>query len=98
MVSTGSNVGRITQIIGSTLDAEFDEGKQPKIYNALKTTVRMDLGGKATEHTLWCEVAQHLGGSAACVAGSIAGSRGDSPTDSSAFASPPIVISPESIT
>jgi F-type H+-transporting ATPase subunit beta len=58
------NVGRISQIIGSTLDAEFEEERLPKIYNALKVTVTADVGGEggAEEKTLWCEVAQHLGG------------------------------------
>ena len=28
--------GKVVQIIGATLDAEFPEGKLPKIYNALK--------------------------------------------------------------
>ena len=56
------NYGRITQIIGSTLDAEFEEGKLPKIYNALKVSVKIKLTGVVEEKTLWCEVAQHLGG------------------------------------
>ena len=29
------NVGRVTQVIGSTFDAEFAEGRLPAIYNAL---------------------------------------------------------------
>jgi F-type H+-transporting ATPase subunit beta len=57
-----SNVGKVTQIIGSTLDAEFPENQLPKIYNALKTTIRTELSGVKREQTLWCEVAQHLGG------------------------------------
>ena len=28
-------IGRVTQVIGSTLDAEFDEDKMPALYNAL---------------------------------------------------------------
>ena len=31
--------GRITQVIGSTLDAEFDEENLPPIYTALQTEV-----------------------------------------------------------
>jgi F-type H+-transporting ATPase subunit beta len=50
----------VTQIIGSTLDAEFEEARLPKIYNALKVQIKSDLTGR--EQTLWCEVAQHLGG------------------------------------
>lgn len=62
MVATTENIGRVTQVIGSTLDAEFDEAHLPKIYNALKVKIMTDLGGKSHEQTLWCEVAQHLGG------------------------------------
>ncbi len=62
MVAASNNVGRITQVIGSTLDAEFSEGNLPKIYNALQVGVRRDVGGHPKEETLWCEVAQHLGG------------------------------------
>ena len=62
MSTNGENFGKVTQVIGSTLDAEFEEGHLPKIYNALKVTIKEDLGGKAVERTLWCEVASHLGG------------------------------------
>ena len=31
-----TNTGKITQIIGPVLDAEFPSGQMPKIYNALK--------------------------------------------------------------
>ena len=33
-----ANVGRVTQIIGSTFDAEFPEDHLPAIYNAVKVT------------------------------------------------------------
>ncbi len=57
------NVGKISQVIGSTLDAEFAPEHLPPIYNALKVQVRRPTGeGVAPEETLWCEVAQHLGG------------------------------------
>ncbi len=49
------NVGRITQVIGSTFDAQFDEDKLPDIYNA----VEIDLGENGI---LTGEVQQHLGG------------------------------------
>src|SRR5262245_32406443 len=62
MAAATENVGRVTQVIGSTLDAEFEEAKLPKIYNALKVQIKSELDGKAREQTLWCEVAQHLGG------------------------------------
>src|SRR3982751_4340879 len=57
--------GRITQVIGSTFDVEFDEGHLPDIYNALTINteekgVRIDLTG---------EVQQQLGGNRVrCVA------------------------------
>jgi len=62
MADTGDNHGRVTQVIGSTLDAEFDEQHLPKIYNALKVNITTELSGETEERTLWCEVAQHLGG------------------------------------
>ncbi|MCA9245338.1 MAG: F0F1 ATP synthase subunit beta, partial [Phycisphaerales bacterium] len=61
-MATNGKVGRVTQVIGSTLDAEFDVKNLPKIYNALKVDVTVDYGGKPVTQTLWCEVAQHLGG------------------------------------
>ncbi len=48
-------VGRITQVIGSTFDAQFDDDKLPGIYNA----VEIDLGENGI---LTGEVQQHLGG------------------------------------
>lgn len=57
-----ANTGRITQVIGSTLDAQFSDESLPKIYNALKIDVERTVLGKTTQETLWCEVAQHLGG------------------------------------
>ncbi len=62
MSTNGDNYGKVTQVIGATLDAEFDEAHMPKIYNALKIIVKTELSGKTEERTLWCEVAQHLGG------------------------------------
>ena len=59
MPSNGENIGKVTQVIGSTLDAEFDEDKMPNIYSALKVDITTELAG---QRTLWCEVAQHLGG------------------------------------
>jgi len=56
------NVGKVTQVIGSTLDAEFEADRLPALYNALKVTVSTELTGRREERTLWCEVAQHLGG------------------------------------
>jgi len=56
------NYGVVTQVIGSTLDAQFDEDKMPGIYNALNLQVERTVLGETTKETLWCEVAQHLGG------------------------------------
>ena len=63
MVNSDDNYGKIVQVIGSTLDAEFDPAKMPKIYNALKVNVKRPVGDVTEEEVLWCEVAQHLGGS-----------------------------------
>jgi F-type H+/Na+-transporting ATPase subunit beta len=54
--------GRVTQVIGSTLDAQFAEGSLPEIYNALRLEVGRTVLGETVQETLWCEVAQHLGG------------------------------------
>ena len=62
MVSNSGNRGKIVQVIGSTLDAEFPPEKLPKLYNGLQVRVKTTLSGKTEERTLWCEVAQHLGG------------------------------------
>ncbi|MCL1911131.1 MAG: F0F1 ATP synthase subunit beta [Leptospirales bacterium] len=52
------NYGKVVQVIGSTLDAEFPEGKLPDIYNAL--IIETDIMGKTVK--LFTEVQQHLGG------------------------------------
>jgi F-type H+-transporting ATPase subunit beta len=56
--TTTHNIGHVTQIIGSTFDAQFPEERLPAIYNAVKVAsetkgVKLDLTG---------EVQQHLGG------------------------------------
>ena len=61
MVSQG-NFGRVSRVIGSILDAEFDEDQLPAIYNALQVDVERKVLGQTNRDTLWCEVAQHLGG------------------------------------
>ncbi len=64
-MATATVTGRITQIIGSTFDAEFEEGHLPEIYNAL--TISSDQKGTAIHLT--GEVQQHLGGNRVrCVA------------------------------
>src|SRR4051795_3927422 len=63
--ATETHVGTIVQVIGSTFDAEFEEGHLPEIYNA--TTVGGDGHGSAIHLT--GEVQQHLGGNRVrCVA------------------------------
>jgi F-type H+-transporting ATPase subunit beta len=57
-MSTTKNVGRITQVIGSTFDAEFAEGELPPIYNAVKITSEL----KGVKLNLTGEIQQHLGG------------------------------------
>ena len=56
------NIGKVVQVIGSVLDAQFDEAQMPEIYNALKVEVERTVLGETTTQTLWCEVAAHLGG------------------------------------
>src|SRR6516162_7146564 len=61
----GQHAGRIVQVIGSTFDAEFDEGHLPEIYNAL----RIDADYKGVPIHLTGEVQQQLGGNRVrCVA------------------------------
>jgi F-type H+-transporting ATPase subunit beta len=56
------NYGQVTQVIGSTLDAEFEEKHLPSLYTALKVDVERKVLGYTEKETLWCEVASHLGG------------------------------------
>ena len=60
--SEHANYGKVTQVIGSTLDAHFSDDKLPKIYNALRVEIKRTILGVEHEDTLWCEVAAHLGG------------------------------------
>ncbi len=87
--ATEQTVGRVTQIIGSTFDAEFPEGQLPEIYNALK----IDAEVKGLTIKLTGEVQQHLGGSRVrCVAlGSTDGMvRGMEVVDTGASLSVPV--------
>jgi F-type H+-transporting ATPase subunit beta len=64
-MATATATGRIAQVIGSTFDAEFDEGHLPEIYNALT----IDTEEKGVPIHLTGEVQQHLGGNRVrCVA------------------------------
>src|SRR5215212_3392699 len=51
-------IGKISQVIGSTFDAEFPEDQLPSIYNAVK----VDATSNGTTIKLVGEVASHLGG------------------------------------
>src|SRR5258708_2667242 len=63
--TTTSTLGRISQVIGSTFDAEFDEGHLPNIFNALN----VEGEAKGVKIKLTGEVQQHLGGNRVrCVA------------------------------
>src|SRR5215211_1756776 len=50
--------GKITQVIGSTFDAEFPDDQLPRIYNAIKVDSTID----GLTMKLTGEVASHLGG------------------------------------
>ena len=57
-MSSTQNIGKITQVIGSTFDAEFAAERLPAIYNAVK----IDASHKGVTLKLTGEVQQHLGG------------------------------------
>ena len=52
------NTGKISQVIGAVVDVEFEPGKLPPIYNALRVT---NPAIDDRENNLVLEVAQHLG-------------------------------------
>ena len=53
-----TTTGKITQIIGPVLDAEFPSGKMPRIYNALRVEGKNPAG---QDVSVTCEVQQLLG-------------------------------------
>jgi F-type H+-transporting ATPase subunit beta len=57
MADQKSNIGRIVQVIGPVIDAEFDPANMPELYNALE--LRREYEGE--EQRLVFEVAQHIG-------------------------------------
>ena len=57
-IATANQTGRVTQVIGSTFDAEFAEDALPAIYNAVK----IESERKGVKLNLTGEVQQHLGG------------------------------------
>ncbi len=65
MATASTAAGRITQVIGSTFDVEFEQGHLPEIYNAIE----IDQHAKGVAVKLTGEVQQHLGGNRVrCVA------------------------------
>ena len=46
--ANGHHTGRIVQVIGSTFDAEFEEGHLPEIYNALRIDQRLQGRARST--------------------------------------------------
>jgi F-type H+-transporting ATPase subunit beta len=84
-----ATTGTITQVIGSTFDAQFPEDSLPQIYNALSVKAQT----KAGTLDLVGEVQQHLGGGRvrAVALGSTDGlSRGLTCTDTGAPVSVPV--------
>jgi F-type H+/Na+-transporting ATPase subunit beta len=55
----GARVGRVVQVIGPVIDAEFEGGYLPEIYNALR--VRRPAQGDLAELDVTLEVQQHIG-------------------------------------
>ena len=87
--ATTTNIGHITQVIGSTFDAEFPEDSLPEIYNALI----IDTEVKNLPIKVTGEVQQHLGGGRVrCVALSSTDGmvRGMEVTDTGASLSVPV--------
>lgn len=56
-----AGVGRVVQVIGPVVDAEFPPGQLPNIYNALRIEEAEDKQSGRPEIRLTLEVAQHLG-------------------------------------
>ena len=83
------NTGKVIQVIGSTLDAEFPEGKLPDIYNALE----LEMTVMDQKIKLVSEVQQHLGGNrvrAVALASTDGISRGTPITDTGAPIAVPV--------
>ena len=56
-MATEGKIGKVIQVVGSTLDAEFEEGHLPEILNALY----IDKEVEGIQRHVVCEVQQHLG-------------------------------------
>jgi F-type H+/Na+-transporting ATPase subunit beta len=55
------STGKVVQVIGPVVDAEFSNGDLPKIYNAVRVDAAEDKKSGRPEIHLTLEVAQHLG-------------------------------------
>ena len=55
------STGKVVQVIGPVVDAEFPNGDLPKIYNAVRVDAPEDKKSGRPEIHLTLEVAQHLG-------------------------------------
>ena len=89
MAAATAKKGTVVQVIGATLDAEFEEGHLPDLYNALDVDTTIE--GKAFKLT--SEVQPHLGGNRvrAVALGSTDGLvRGTAVTDTGAPISVPV--------
>jgi len=83
------NIGKVLQVIGSTLDAEFAEGKLPALFNAI--VIETEVMGEKIK--LISEVQQHLGGNkvrAVALASTDGLKRGDIVVDTGAPISVPV--------
>jgi F-type H+-transporting ATPase subunit beta len=83
------NIGKVLQVIGSTLDAEFPEGKLPELFNAI--VIETEVMGEKIK--LISEVQQHLGGNkvrAVALASTDGLKRGDKVVDTGAPISVPV--------
>ncbi len=90
MSTATKNIGKVTQVIGSTFDAEFSEDSLPAIYNAVEVEVKTVDGDTGI---LKGEISKHLGGGRVrCVAlGSTDGVvRGQDCVDTGAPVSVPV--------
>jgi F-type H+-transporting ATPase subunit beta len=58
-MATTENIGRVVQIIGPVVDVEFDDGRVPEIYSAVRIQDDGKAGGVAID--VVTEVEQHLG-------------------------------------
>jgi F-type H+-transporting ATPase subunit beta len=55
------NEGKVMQVIGPVVDIQFERGKLPSIYNAVKIIKDQQEGSGDKEDSITVEVAQHLG-------------------------------------